>query len=70
MPTIPILHDIVHNKFNLKFGSLKTTTLKYFEGTYEEKRIWVSRLLAQFHMDNAMIISIDESNIKSDINKS
>jgi hypothetical protein len=48
---------------------MKTTTTKYFEATYAEKRLWVSRLLTQFHHDGAVIVSVDESNFKSELDK-
>lgn len=48
---------------------MKTTTAKYYEGTYAEKRLWVSRLLTQFLHDGAVIVSIDESNFKSELEK-
>ena len=38
---------------------------RYNDESFDEKRIWVSRLLAQFIMDNVVIISIDESGFQS-----
>ena len=40
--------------------------VRYLDPTYNEKRLWVSRLLAQFHKEDAVIISIDESNFRVD----
>lgn len=40
--------------------------VRYLDPTYNEKRLWVSRLLAQFHKEGAVIISIDESNFRVD----
>ena len=41
--------------------------VRYLDPTYNDKRVWVSRLLAQFMFENAVIISVDESNFRSDI---
>ena len=45
-PAASTLQKIIREKFNLRYGAIQTTTLKYFEGTYQEKRLWTSRLLA------------------------
>jgi hypothetical protein len=37
---------------------------KYRDPDYNEKRLWVCRLLAQFMIEDAVIISLDESNFK------
>jgi hypothetical protein len=69
-PCASTLLDILKRKFFLCFNRLQTSTTKYFEGTYAEKRLWVSRLLAQFFHDGAIIVSVDESNFRSDLTKS
>lgn len=68
-PSISTLNRIVKQKFFLKFKRMKTTTAKYYESTYAEKRLWVSRLLTQFLHDGAVIVSVDESNFKSELEK-
>ena len=52
--------------FHLKYSSLNKANLKYRDPTYNDKRIWVSRVLAQFLFEEALIISVDESNFRSD----
>jgi len=52
--------------FSLKYTSLEKANLKYRDPAYNEKRLWVSRLLAQFSKEGAVIVSIDESNFKHD----
>jgi hypothetical protein len=42
---------------------------RYNDPTFDAKRTWVSRLLAQFLGDDALIISIDESHISSELAK-
>ena len=65
------LHKILKSTFHLKFASLQKANLKYRDPTYNDKRQWISRLLAQFMLetsgiDSAIIISLDESNFRSD----
>lgn len=40
--------------------------LKYKDPSFNEKRLWVSRLLAQFMFEDVVIISVDESHFRSD----
>ena len=40
--------------------------VKYKNPDFDEKRLWGCRLLAQFLADNALIISVDESNFRHD----
>ena len=65
VPSASTLERIIKDKFCLKFTNVPTTCLRYHEDTFEEKRLWTSRLLAQFMHDGAIIISLDESNFKS-----
>jgi len=39
---------------------------KYNDPTYDEKRKWISRLLSWFYLNNYLIVSVDESNFRSD----
>ena len=66
MPSETSINTILHKHFHLKFKSSKASMIRYLDPTYNEKRLWVSRLLAQFHKENAVIISIDESNFRVD----
>lgn len=50
----------------MKFTKFPSALLRYNDPTYDPKRLWVSRLLTLFMMDDFYIISIDESNFKSD----
>jgi len=57
---------ILKSSFYLKFGKTSKANPKYRDPSFNEKRLWVSRLLAQFFAEDALIISIDESNFRSD----
>jgi hypothetical protein len=52
--------------FMLKFKRLDKANTKYRDATYNDKRVWVSRLMAQFLMEDSIIICIDESNFRHD----
>ncbi len=52
-------------RFGLTFKDTRTDLARYNDELLDEKRIWISRLLDQFLMDNVVIISIDESGLQS-----
>ena len=56
----------MHREFKLKYGKLDKANIKYRDATFNEKRLWVSRLLIQFLLEKVIIISVDESNFRSD----
>ena len=60
------LLEILKNTFHLKYATLDKQNLKYRDPTYNAKRIWISRLLAQFLQEQMIVISVDESNFRSD----
>ena len=45
---------------------MNTANLKYRDPTFNDKRLWVSRLLAQFLFEDALKITVDESDFRSD----
>ena len=55
-----------HYTFHLKYATLDKQNLKYRDPTYNAKRIWISRLLAQFLQEQMIVISVDKSNFRSD----
>lgn len=59
------LYDIIKEQFHLRFGAKQQAQPKYGDPLYNEKRLWISRLLAQFFIEQVVIVSIDESNFKS-----
>ena len=66
VPTPMIIRNVMKETFQLKYKSLEKANVKYRDPLYNEKRLWVSRLLGQFLIDGAIIISIDESNFRHD----
>ena len=56
---------ILHERFGLTFKTARPDLARYNDESFDEKRVWISRLLTQFMMDEVLIISIDESNFQS-----
>ena len=56
---------ILHEPFGLTFKTARPELARYNDESFDEKRVWISRLVTQFMMDEVMIISIDESNFQS-----
>ena len=48
----------------MRFRAVNAAKIKYNDTDFDEKRLWVSRLLAQFMMADVLILSIDESSFK------
>ena len=66
VPSVKVLREIVRDKFKLKYCRLDKANTQYRNAKYNEKRLWVSRLLSQFILEKAVIIAIDESNFRHD----
>ena len=52
--------------FKLRYRLTNAASIKYNDTDYDEKRLWISRLLAQFMMADVVIVSIDESSFKQE----
>ena len=46
IPSTRIIREIMKDKFSLKYKRLDKANTKYRDSAYNEKRIWVSRLIA------------------------
>ena len=55
-----VIKEELHMRFRASFGA----KVMYNDPTYDEKRLWISRLLAQLYLEGAVIISLDESSFK------
>ena len=56
---------ILREHFGLTFKTARPELARYNDESFDEKRVWISRLVTQFMMDEVLIISIDESNFQS-----
>lgn len=57
---------ILKERYHLKYSTYNAAMIRYEDPVFNEKRLQVSRLLAQFLLDGAFIVSIDESSIRAD----
>ena len=69
VPSLKDISSILKEEFKLRFRKLDGAVARYNDPLYDEKRGIVSRVLAQLVIDNALVISIDESHIRSDLKK-
>ena len=66
IPCKETLRMILRYKFNIRYKQANKSKFKYRDPTYNDKRIYLSRLLAQFLHDDVLIISVDECSLRSD----
>jgi hypothetical protein len=66
VPSAALLRKIMKKKFNLSYSRLDKANTQYRNPKYNDKRMWVCRLLAQFIKEDAIIICVDESNFRHD----
>jgi hypothetical protein len=69
VPSDFIIRQILKKHFHLKYKKFNTADYRYRDPTYNLKRLWISKLLAQFLYDDAVIISVDETGLRSDTTK-
>jgi hypothetical protein len=48
----------------MRYKKISGAMIRYDDETFDDKRRWVSRILAQLMLDDAIVISIDESCFK------
>jgi len=65
-PTLNDIGAILKQDFQLRYRRYDGATVRYKDPQFDEKRLWACRLLSQFLLDDALIISIDESHMRSD----
>ena len=66
VPSKATMLKCLREQFHLRYGKDSGANPRYRDPTYNEKLLWVSRLLAQFFLEDALVISVDESNFRSD----
>lgn len=66
---VPSLNEIGHSlkhDFSLRYRREDGANVKYRDPAIDGRRIWASRLLAHFVAEDFLVISIDETHIRSD----
>lgn len=67
--TLNDIGAILKQDFKLRYIKYDGASVRYKDPQFDEKRLWACRILSQFLLDDALIISIDESHIRSDRSK-
>ena len=65
-PAFSTLSQILREVFHQQFKKEDLACVRYRDSIYNQKRLWISRIVAQLMSDNVVILSVDESNIRSD----
>ncbi len=60
----------MQSKFGLRFVHNDPANARYRDPLYDEKRLWISRILASILNSDSVIISVDESNFRSRMTRS
>lgn len=63
---VATLLKVLKESFHLRFGKGQNANAKYRDPSFNENRPWVSRLLVQLFLEDAVVISVDESNFRRD----
>jgi hypothetical protein len=63
-PSETTIRRILRNQFQLRYRATNAANIHYNDTEFDAKRVWVSRLLAQFMMAEVLVVSIDESSFK------
>ena len=65
-PSTAYIRLMLKKHFHLQYKKFKTANYRYRDPSFNEKRVWVCRILSQFLHDNALIICLDETGFRSD----
>ena len=65
-PAHSTLQNIMQTVFHQHYKKDDPACVRYRDSIYNSKRLWISRLIAQLMHDEVIILSVDESNIRSD----
>jgi hypothetical protein len=63
-PSESTIRSILRSEFQLRFRATNAANIHYNDTEFDAKRVWISRLLAQFMMAEVLVVSIDESSFK------
>ena len=63
-PSVSTVRQMLREDFQLRYRVANAAKIKYNDVSFDDKRVWVSRLLAQFLLSGVVIVSIDESSFK------
>jgi hypothetical protein len=67
VPSKSLLTRMVKREFGLSFKHFNTAKIRYNHAAFDEKRLWISRLLTFLLSQDAVVVSIDESSFSTKI---
>ena len=68
LPRIPsktTVTKIIHDRFGLSYRAFNSAKLRMYQAKFNEKRVWICRLLAQALSEDFLVVSIDESSFST-----
>jgi len=65
-PPVSSISYILRSDFHMRFRATPPAMTRYLDPMYDEKRQWVSRLLAHFMQQGLTIVSVDESHVRAE----
>jgi len=60
------ISQVLKAQHHLRMERLNPATFRYRDPYYDEKRLWFCRLVAQFVLDGALVVSVDETHFRHD----
>jgi len=66
LPSSSTIKKVLKCDFKLRYRLTNAASVKYNDTSFDEKRRWISRLLAQFLMAEVLVVSIDECSFKQE----
>lgn len=65
-PSESTLTSILRLRYHLHYSKFDSSSYRYRDPTFNEKRLWICRMLSQLIHDKALVICVDESNFRTD----
>ena len=67
IPAKTTVTKIIHDRFGLSYRAFNSAKLRMNQQKFNDKRLWICRLLAQTLSEDYLVVSIDESSFSTDI---
>jgi len=64
-PSVSTLRRLLHRDYCLAYRPAPPSKVGYSDPSFNEKRLWVSRILAQLVLDDVLVVSVDESSFRA-----
>ena len=68
LPRIPsrsTVTKVLHDRFGLSYRAFNPVKLRQYQAKFNDKRLWICRLLAQILSEDYLVVSIDESSFST-----